>query len=71
MAGIAGFATAVPGQYHLREILRLGRVRFMAAAAKINHCRECRFLITHRLNVPVCRPMAGFARDGGVLALAF
>jgi hypothetical protein len=71
VAGIAGLATTVFSQYNLRKILRLGRIRFVAASAKINHCRQCRFLITHHLNMLVGRSVAGFARDGSVLALAF
>ena len=71
MARVAGFTAVVPGQYHLRELFGFGRVRIMAPVAQLGHIRTRRLLIAHRLGMPERRPVAGFARYPGMLALAF
>jgi len=61
MAGVAGDVPHVFRGHDLREAHGLGRVFFMAAAAKLASIRELRFHRARIGGVPGLRPMAGFA----------
>lgn len=71
MAGIAGYALCVIRSCDLREILRFGCVRFVAAGA--DHCRvELRGFYRGRIvGVPGLRAMTRFTWDNHMLTEIF